>query len=75
VSGDPGGGSELGDALDGGIGESREDVGEVVANRYLKPPAAFDDRQDCCHAWSRLFAADVDPVLSACCNWAHGVSA
>jgi DNA-binding transcriptional LysR family regulator len=35
VSGDPCCGSELGDALDGGVGEAGQDVGEVVAYRNV----------------------------------------
>src|SRR3984885_15310808 len=73
VSGDPCCGSELGDALDGGVGEAGKDVGEVVAHRNLEPSTAFDNREDRRHARSSLFAADVVPVLSARCNWTHRV--
>jgi hypothetical protein len=65
VSGDPCGGSEFGDALDGGVGEAGQDVGEVVAHRNLAPSTAFDHREDRRHARSSMFAADVDPVFSA----------
>jgi len=66
VSGEPCCGSEPRDALDGGVGESWQDVGEVVAHRNLEPSAAFDHREDRRNARPSLFAADVDPVLSAC---------
>ena len=33
----PSGGGEIGDALDGHIGESRQDVSEIVAERDLEP--------------------------------------
>jgi hypothetical protein len=44
VFGEPGCGSKLGDSLYGGAGKSWQDVGEVVADRYLKPTAAFNYR-------------------------------
>ena len=61
----PGGRSKFGEALDGCIGESGQDGGEVVAHRNAEPAAAFDDGEDCGHARSDLLAADVDPVGSA----------
>ena len=63
--GGPGGRCEFGEALDGCIGESWQDVSEVVAHRDLHASAAFDDGEDCGHARSGLLAADVDPVLPA----------
>ena len=45
VFGDPCDGSEFGYALDGGVGESWQDVGEIVADEYLKLAATIDDRQ------------------------------
>ena len=73
MSCDPCGRSEFSNALDGGVSESWQDVGEIVADGYLKPAATFDDRQDRRHARSSLFAADVDPVFSAQRYAAHRV--
>ena len=58
-------GRERGDALDGHVCESGQDIGEVVAHRNAEPAAAFDDGQDGGDAWSGLRAADMDPVGSA----------
>ncbi len=63
--GGPGGRCEFGEALDGCIGESWQDVGEVVAHRDLHASAAFDDGEDRGHARSGLLAADVDPIAAA----------
>jgi hypothetical protein len=73
VYGGPSGGSEIGDALDGDVGESGHDVGEIVADRNLESSAAFDHGEDCGYARSGLLAADVDPVLSARRDRTHGV--
>ena len=73
VFGCPGGGSEIGKALDGCVGKSGQDVGEVVADGDLEPSTAFHYGENRRHAGSGLFAADVDPVLSARRNGAHGV--
>ena len=61
----PGGRSKFGEALDGCIGESWQDVGEVVAHRDLHASTAFDHGEDRRHARSGLLTADVDPVLPA----------
>jgi hypothetical protein len=55
---------EIGDALNGRIGESRQDVSEVIADGDLEPPAAFDNGEDRRHAGLGLFAADVDPIAA-----------
>ena len=44
----------------------RQTLGEpwkVIAHRELQPTAAFHDRENRCNLRSRLWAADVDPVL------------
>jgi hypothetical protein len=64
VSGGPDRRSEIGDTLDGSVGESGQDIGEVISNRDLEPAATFDNRQNRRHAGSSLLASDVDPVLS-----------
>jgi len=63
--GGPGGRCKFGEALDGCIGESWQDVSQIVAHRDLHASAAFDDGEDRGHARSGLLAADVDPVLPA----------
>ena len=47
---DPSCWGEFGDALDGRVGEPREDGAEVLAHRDLEPAAAFNHRQDGGHA-------------------------
>jgi len=58
-------GRESGDALDGHVGESGQDGGEVVAHRNAEPAAAFDDGEDGGDTRSGLRAADMDPVGTA----------
>ena len=55
-----GGRCKFGEALDGCIGESGQDVSEVVAHRDLDAAVAFDDGEDCGQARSGLLSADVD---------------
>ena len=69
----PGGGGEIGEALDGSVGESWKYGGEVVADGEPEPAAAFDDREDRSDLRSGLSAAYVDPVFSANRYGAHGV--
>src|ERR1039458_10174314 len=69
----PSGWGEIGDALDGHMGESRQDSSEIVADRDLEPSAAFDDGEDRRHARSGLLAADMDPVAATSRYCAHGV--
>ena len=60
----PAGGRALADALDGSVRQARQDGGEILANGNLQSPAAFENRQNGCYLWPRLFAAYMDPVLS-----------
>src|ERR1035441_1638650 len=69
----PGGGCEICDAADGCVGQSWQDVGEVIAHGDLEPTAAFDNREDCSHSWPCLFASDVDPIFPTHGYRAHGV--
>jgi hypothetical protein len=63
MSGDPPSGSKLWEAPDREIGKSGENRRRVVAHRDFQPAAAFHDRQNRSNLRSRLWAADVDPVL------------
>ena len=65
VFGEPGCGSELGDALYGGVGKPRQDIGEVIADGYVEPATAFDHGDDGGYSRSGLLAPDMDPVASA----------
>jgi hypothetical protein len=62
---DPHRGSKVWKAPDREIGKPGENRGKVIAHRNLQPTAAFHDRENRCNLRSRLWAADVDPVLSS----------
>src|ERR1022692_4150617 len=59
----PRSGSKVWKAPDREIGKPGENRGKVIAHRNLQPTAAFHDRKNRCNLRSRLWAADVDPVL------------
>ena len=59
--------------MDGSVGESGQDGGEVLTHRDLESAAGFDDGEDCCDAWSSLLVSDVGPVATANRHRAHGV--
>jgi len=71
--GDPHSGSKVWKAPDGEIGEAGENRGKVIAHRDLQPAAAFHDRENRRNLRSRLWAADVDPILSTKSYRRHGV--
>ena len=60
-----GGRCKFGEALDGCIGESGQDVSEVVAHRDTEPAASFDDEHHGSDTPSGLRAADMDPVCGS----------
>jgi hypothetical protein len=60
----PGGGSKVRKALDGKIGESGKDGGQIVADRKLDPPTAFHNRKNRRNLRASLLASHVDPVLA-----------
>ena len=62
--GDPRSGSKVWKALDREIGEPRENRGQIVAHSEFQPAAAFHDRENRRNLRSRLWAADVQPILS-----------
>ena len=64
MPGDPRCGSKVWEMLDRDIGKSRENRGKVIAHRDLQPTAAFHDRENRRNLRSRLWAADVQPILS-----------
>ncbi len=73
MSGDPPSGSKVWEAPDREIGKPGENRGKVIAHRDLQPTAAFDDRENRRNLRSRLWAADVQPILSTQCHGTHGV--
>ena len=49
-------------SVDGSVGESGQDGGEVLTHGDLESAAGFDDGKDCGNAWSGLLVTDVGPV-------------
>lgn len=66
--GDPRSWSKLWEALDREIGESGKNRGQIAAHREFQPAAGFHDRENCRNLGSRLWTADVNPVLAAQCH-------
>jgi hypothetical protein len=64
MPGDPGSRSKVWKAPDREISEPGENRGKVLAHRDLQPTAAFHDRENRRNLRSRLWAADVQPILS-----------
>jgi hypothetical protein len=64
MPGAPHSGSKVWKAPDREIGKSGENRGKVIAHPDLQPTAAFHDRENRRNLRSRLWAADVQPVLS-----------
>jgi hypothetical protein len=73
MPGDPHSGSTVSKAPDRKIGKPGENRGKVIAHRDLQPTAAFHDRENRRNLRSRLWAADVQPVLSTKSYRTHGV--
>ena len=65
--------SKVWKAPDREIGKSGENRGKVIAHRDLQPTAAFYDREDRRDLRSRLWAADVQPILSTKSYRTHGI--
>jgi len=63
--GDPRSRSKVWETLDREIGKPGENRGELVAHWEFQPAAAFHDRENRRNLRSRLWTADVDPVLPA----------
>jgi len=59
-----GGWGELVEALDGAVGESGQNRGQVFANRQPDSAAALDDGEDRSHLGTSFLAAKVDPVTA-----------
>jgi hypothetical protein len=70
---DPHSGSNVWKAPDREIGKPGENRGKVIAHRDLKPTAALHDRENRRNLRSRLWAADVQPILSTKSYRTHGV--
>jgi hypothetical protein len=56
--------SKVWETPDREIGKPRENRGKVIAHRDLQPTAAFHDRENRRHFGSRLWTADMQPILS-----------
>jgi hypothetical protein len=65
MPGDPHSGSKVWKAPDREIGKPGENRGKVIAHRDLQPTAAFHERENRRNLRSRLWAADVQPILSS----------
>ena len=61
---DPHSGSKVWKAPDREIGKSEKNSGKVIAHLDLQSTAAFHDRENRRNLRSRLWAADVQPILS-----------
>ena len=68
VYGGVGDGSDLGELLDGAIGQSGQHMGQVFSNGYTEFAAALDDQEDDGDLWPGLFAAHVQPFASSSGN-------
>ena len=64
MPGDPRSGSKVRETLDREISKPRENRCQVVACGDSQPTAAFHDRENRRNLRSRLWAADVQPILS-----------
>ncbi len=64
----PPGWRNVGDFLNVPVGESGQDVVQVIADGDPEPAAAFNHGEDRGHTRSGLLAADVDPVFSTQSN-------
>src|ERR1035438_4672800 len=73
MPGDPHSGSKVWKAADREIGKSGKNRRQIVAHREFQPPAAFHDRENRRNLRSRLWAADVQPILSTKSYRTHGV--
>jgi hypothetical protein len=73
MPGDPRSGSKVWKAPDREIGKSGKNRGKVITHRKFQPAAAFHDGENRRNLRSRLWAADVQPILSTKSYRTHGV--
>ena len=71
--GDPRGGSKTWEALDREIGKPGENCGQILAHWEFQSSAAFHHRENRRNLRSRLWTADVYPVLPAQGHGTHGI--
>ncbi|HSY71364.1 MAG TPA: hypothetical protein VK798_03950 [Alloacidobacterium sp.] len=57
--------SEFGQVLDGAVGEARQHIGQVLADRHTEFAAALDDAEDGGDFGAGFLAADVQPIPPA----------
>jgi len=72
MPGDPGG-SKVWEAPDREIGKPGENRGKVIAHPNFQPATAFHYRENRCNLWSRLWTADVQPILPAESQGTHRI--
>lgn len=65
IFGGPGGRSAISEVVQWRIGETWQDVGEVIAHRDLQAATAFDHREDSRYPRSGVLTPDMDPIASA----------
>jgi hypothetical protein len=56
--------SKVGETLDGNVGNTGQDGGQIVADRNRHPAAGLHDGQNRRDLRPSLLATDVDPILS-----------
>jgi len=71
--GDPRSGSKVWKAPDREIGKPGENRRQIVAHPKFQPATAFHDREKRRNLRSRLWAADVQPILSTKSHRTHGI--
>src|SRR5438874_2575807 len=70
---DPRGGRKLWEALEPEIDQPRQNRGQVVAHGEFQPAAAFHHRENRRNLGSRLWTADLYPVLSTQRHGTHRI--
>jgi hypothetical protein len=63
MPGGPQSGGEIWEALHREIAKPRENRGQIVAHGDFQPTTAPHDRENRCNLRSRLWTADVQPIL------------
>jgi hypothetical protein len=73
MAGDPHSGSKAWKAPDREIGKPGENCGQIISHTKFQPSASFHDRENRRNLRSRLWTADVQPILSTKSHRTHGV--
>lgn len=59
--------------MDGAVGQTGQDVGQILADGDIQFAAALDDAENGGDLWSRFFTSQVQPVLPTNRNRPHRV--